>query len=141
MVTEEQKERILKSVGCLQSYATDDKLHWFWPDGKLMSPTDENRMPVFDLNLLNEILESRLKELWGERFSITIRHYEDVAFKLPQEKQWHITLAKWELDPPGYEKGFAGFVIRIGAFGDTQAEALQKALLKLAEAKNVRQTS
>ncbi len=124
-LTGEQKESILKLGG----YKFDGDF-WWTPNVDHLRLCEEPNLESLDV--LTDILERNLRELWGERFSITIRHYESDYIQKPKEVQWHITLARWEVDPPRYEKGTEAFVIRYGAFGETQVEAYQNVLLKLA---------
>jgi len=130
-MTNEQKEKILKWAGWKPN-----------PDGNPMNlvwikPNGIYRM-IPELNTLDELMEmldTMLRKLWGERYSVTYRHYEDTALNMPKEKPYHITLARWEVDPCGCEPETKLFVLRIGAFGDTLVELIQNALLKLAEEK------
>ena len=84
---------------------------------------------VNDMSYQQKYLYPKLIELWGERISITLRHFEDASLKYPNEKQWHVTIGKWELSENG-------FVLRYGGFGDTPAIAFANAINKLIESED-----
>lgn len=83
-----------------------------------------NKYRPYSLDILFEIGETKLKELWGERVSITFRHFEDALLR-PNEKPCHCTLGKWDIE-------YSGFVLIAGGFGSTYGEALMEAFYKIA---------
>jgi len=122
MLTDEQKEKMLKWAGYLHYNPNDVNTYFYRAD-------DPKKTAIFEPNLesldvLIGIVESKLKPRCSTNYDVFIRGYRDFCGKV---QPYYC-----ELSIDGKEISSSYINDRI--VGDNQAAALQQALLKLAEA-------